>query len=1501
MFRQVQSPRHVLSELLQNADDAGATWARVRLTGDQFSFEHNGADFDEVSLQSLCGFGQSNKRNLQTIGFRGLGFKSTFSYGPRVEVLSPTLAFAFEKTRFTIPKWLDQAPDTDHTIIRIQVEKSEILKRIGADVERWQTNPVPMLFFSNLRRLELNDERVTKEFIGEGPTPQSSWYSLRGRQAETVLHVVSTDEEFPFEALAEIRQERGAAEDLELPRARVEIIVGAQGDQLIYSVLPTDVRPPLPFSCNGPFVQDPARTGIKDPSQSTTNRWLLNRVGILAAETMLAWLGNRRLPLSQRAAAYQLLAEPEPPGASADAEAARAILGVFRRTLTNRPCLLSDSGELSTQSLCLALPPDLLGVWSPEQQLATFARDRRHVLADVVSREARSSLVSWNLLKVILPDDVLRRLAQQPLPPQPPTWDRVAALWAFLKNNQKYPYVLFNRKLNGIALVPVMGADVLYPATAVVVLPGTVSSLDAGDLTILERHARVIDPAWLQYVRATSEESPTATAINPHRNAAREVLTALGLDRESTLQRVFDDAAREIFRKADPGEEGVRLAWIAARADLRATPDFFRYCCTDGYWHSPSEQLLAALTPEVEDLLPTDWTQPRVLAEVYTSSLEQQRVAQWRCWLASDKSGVGSFAKPVGLQEQLRWTREDVEQFLSTRGGRSLAEFHWRTSHFKIQDYDFLEPLWDHWHGLAAGDPQAWSRVVQAVAVEWPRLTSESGSVVSGAIYEMRTGSPNVYRWATFPALWLQKLQGLPSLLDTFSQPHPPSELLWRSPETEPLLRIEPLLHDRLNRDEYKDFMLRLGVRDRSDRFDKVVERLRALAHATEPPLDAVLSLYRTLDQIAPRLTTDQLTALSSIFQGERLILGDDNIWHTGQDIYQLNDDDVPGAPVVHRAMGGLSLWDRLGIARHPTVDLAIAWLKRQPLDQKVEAGDVRRIRAFLRREPQRVLEGCQAWIDLASYWTPLASLRYKSADWPAQISLFQPLKRAIADVSMLEGGRSGSGELGKLSFAESLLSRKAVRVQVAGPASQPPWLKILAHGLRRARLRSPESDSETNSVHLRQSEAARRLLQTKWQPTSILEVMPYLGADPAGPALSAHACWEGTVLYVRGSSASYHRELVDVLCSGFPEERLHDAIRDCVARDAEFVESYFQENFAIEAAALDGSESPQEASQLPLPGPLGLIVVARPSDGGNATEVETLRGSDGSPAADLTSVDDGSGQNTPVLPRHSADPSEEAGERPTPLNGDSSLRHNGVGWTDGEDRSSPGRSSERTDTSSRRRQDHATEILRAVCEKLGYRWDPTQSILVAEDGSTIRPSAGLFPWARYNGQGRIQQNIWIALDALQDGIDIPGDIWIALGSNPEEGWLLTPTADNQAALYDWSKILVAIQNHQIDLFQGDVRLRADQNAGIVGGLTALSPPPDPPNGQRRLDIATIGDDAGIVTSVVLQQPMSDSPAAPDLTDAGAKATTSDETQPRDFRKLFSWLTRRARELSQDK
>jgi hypothetical protein len=82
------------------------------------------------------------------------------------------------------------------------------------------------------------------------------------------LLIRSQREEFPAEALEEIKQERmvSVSEESSFPPCRVEIVLGMEGR--LFVILPTGVTTNLPFACNAPFVQDPARLKIKDPDIS---------------------------------------------------------------------------------------------------------------------------------------------------------------------------------------------------------------------------------------------------------------------------------------------------------------------------------------------------------------------------------------------------------------------------------------------------------------------------------------------------------------------------------------------------------------------------------------------------------------------------------------------------------------------------------------------------------------------------------------------------------------------------------------------------------------------------------------------------------------------------------------------------------------------------------------------------------------------------------------------------------------------------------------------------------------------------------------------------------------------------------------------------------------------------------------------------------------------------------------------------------------------------------
>ena len=101
---------HFVFELLQNAEDAGATEASFTLTEGGCALEHNGTrTFTEEDVRAITGIHNSTKSKApDKIGKFGVGFKSVFVY-----TLSPLIRsgnFSFEISRLVLPKAVERDP-----------------------------------------------------------------------------------------------------------------------------------------------------------------------------------------------------------------------------------------------------------------------------------------------------------------------------------------------------------------------------------------------------------------------------------------------------------------------------------------------------------------------------------------------------------------------------------------------------------------------------------------------------------------------------------------------------------------------------------------------------------------------------------------------------------------------------------------------------------------------------------------------------------------------------------------------------------------------------------------------------------------------------------------------------------------------------------------------------------------------------------------------------------------------------------------------------------------------------------------------------------------------------------------------------------------------------------------------------------------------------------------------------------------------------------------------
>jgi hypothetical protein len=85
---------HFIYELLQNAEDTGATEAQFTLSNHSLAFEHNGRSFEPKDIYAITDIGEGTKTNDdEKIGRFGVGFKAVFAYSETPHIWSPTFSF----------------------------------------------------------------------------------------------------------------------------------------------------------------------------------------------------------------------------------------------------------------------------------------------------------------------------------------------------------------------------------------------------------------------------------------------------------------------------------------------------------------------------------------------------------------------------------------------------------------------------------------------------------------------------------------------------------------------------------------------------------------------------------------------------------------------------------------------------------------------------------------------------------------------------------------------------------------------------------------------------------------------------------------------------------------------------------------------------------------------------------------------------------------------------------------------------------------------------------------------------------------------------------------------------------------------------------------------------------------------------------------------------------------------------------------------------------------
>lgn len=161
---------HFIYELLQNADDAGATSARFELLKDKLIFAHNGTRRFSVSdpsteaqdlengtlgdINAITAVGGSNKTNEATIGKFGVGFKAVFQYTATPHIYDPDIFFKIE--RFMVPirlkkDYAGRRNDETLFVFPFDHDKRRPDEAYSDIYEKLRSLDYPLLFLPNLK------------------------------------------------------------------------------------------------------------------------------------------------------------------------------------------------------------------------------------------------------------------------------------------------------------------------------------------------------------------------------------------------------------------------------------------------------------------------------------------------------------------------------------------------------------------------------------------------------------------------------------------------------------------------------------------------------------------------------------------------------------------------------------------------------------------------------------------------------------------------------------------------------------------------------------------------------------------------------------------------------------------------------------------------------------------------------------------------------------------------------------------------------------------------------------------------------------------------------------------------------------------------------------------------------------------------------------------------------------------------------------------------------
>lgn len=289
---------HFIYELLQNANDAGATKVKFILESARLIFTHNGTRYFSVSnparedydsrngalgdINSITSIANSNKTEA-SIGKFGVGFKAVFQYTSTPHIYDPKFRFRIE--RFIVPTLLNEdfpSRPLDETLFVFPFDHAErnATEAYNDIANKLKNLSFPLLFLSRISEIKFEFDGVcgfyekkikrTRHFANTTAEQVCFTKSINDESRCDNLWLFSRTDEHAHKYSVGYFMREGHLVPVKEPA---------------YCFFPTKEVTGLNFIIHAPFLLTDSREGIR--AGIPYNDKMLRKMAVLAAETLV--------------------------------------------------------------------------------------------------------------------------------------------------------------------------------------------------------------------------------------------------------------------------------------------------------------------------------------------------------------------------------------------------------------------------------------------------------------------------------------------------------------------------------------------------------------------------------------------------------------------------------------------------------------------------------------------------------------------------------------------------------------------------------------------------------------------------------------------------------------------------------------------------------------------------------------------------------------------------------------------------------------------------------------------------------------------------------------------------------------------------------------------------------------------------------------------------------------------------------------------------------------